>query len=374
MPISLCVTPSQSEVGSVPTYRSDLESIPRYVPGRPVEEVARELGIDSIDKLASNECPEEPFPEVVEAVAAAARGINRYPDSGGFELCRAIASHQGVQPEEVWIGSGSSEILRCAALAVGGAGTSAVFPDPSFVMYRIATMVAGAEPIAVPLTAERDHDLDAMLSAIRDDTTIVYLCNPNNPTGGHLPGSEVARFLDAVPDRVLVIVDEAYAEYATAQDYQTFINEAPNRPNVLVGRTFSKIYGLAGLRVGYGVAASDLIGQLRTTQPPFAVTSVAQAAALEAIKHEGEVEARRQRNAAGRDALFDGLQRLGFDPATSQANFVYFEPDSPAAGLGDALLRRGEIVRVLGPAIRVTVGTADENERFLQALGSLTRP
>lgn len=358
----------------MPTYRSDLESIPRYVPGRPVEDVAREFGIDSIDKLASNECPEEPFPEVIDAVTAASRGINRYPDNGGYELCKAIAAHQGVQPEEVWIGSGSSEILRCAALAVGGPGTSAVYADPSFVMYRIATMVAGAEPIAVPLDANLDHDLDAMLSAIRDDTTIVYVCNPNNPTGGHLPGPDVARFLDAVPERVLVIVDEAYAEYVTADDYQTFLNEAPNRPNVLVGRTFSKIYGLAGLRIGYGVASADLIGQLRTTQPPFAVTSVAQAAALEAIKHQEEVAARRLRNADGRDVLFAGLERLGFEPVASQANFVYFEPDSSAAELGDALVRRGEIVRVLGPAIRVSVGTTQENERFLQALASVTQP
>ncbi len=357
----------------MPTYRSDLESIPRYVPGRPVEDVVRELGIDSIDKLASNECPEEPFPEVIDTIAAAAVDINRYPDNGGYELCKAIAIHQGLEPEEVWIGSGSSEVLRCAALAVGGPGTSAVYADPSFVMYRIATMVAGAEPIAVPLAANLDHDLDAMLSAIRDDTTIVYVCNPNNPTGGHLPSSDVAGFLDAVPERVLVIVDEAYAEYVTADDYQTFINEAPNRPNVLVGRTFSKIYGLAGLRVGYGVASSDLIGQLRATQPPFAVTSVAQAAALEAIKHQEAVAARRQRNAIGRDVLFTGLKRLGFKPAESQANFVYFEPDTPAGELGDALLHRGEIVRVLGPAIRVSVGTPAENERFLEALASVTR-
>ena len=357
----------------MPTYRSDLESIPRYVPGRPVEEVARELGLVSIDKLASNECPEEPFQEVLDAVADAAREINRYPDSGGFELTRAIADHQGVQPDEVWIGSGSSEILRCAALAVGGPGTSAVFAHPSFVMYRTATMVAGAEPIAVPLTPDFDHDLDAMLTAVRDDTTIVYLCNPNNPTGGHLSGGDVMAFLDAVPERVLVIVDEAYAEYVTADDYQTFINEAPNRPNVLVGRTFSKIYGLAGLRVGYGVASSELIGQLRTTQPPFAVTSLAQTAALEAIRHQDEVAARCRRNAQGRDALFDGLGRLGFEPAVSQANFVYFEPDSSAADLGDALLRRGEIIRVLGPAIRVTVGTRAENQRFLDALEAETR-
>jgi len=357
----------------VPTYRSDLTSIPRYTPGRPIDDVARELGIDSIDKLASNECPESPFPEVVDAIAGVARGVNRYPDSSTYELSRAIATHQGLRPDEVWVGSGSSEVLRCAALTVGGPGTSAVFARPSFVMYRITTRVAGAEPIAVPLTAHYGHDLDAMLAAIREDTTIVYVCNPNNPTGGYLSGSDVSSFLDAVPERVLVVVDEAYAEYVTVDDYQTFINEAPSRPNLLVARTFSKIYGLAGLRVGYGVGSSDLLANLRGTQAPFSVTSVGQAAALEALKHQDQVALRRDLNAFGRQFLINGLASLGFDPVASQANFVYFEPGDSAAELGDALLHRGEIVRVLGNGVRVTVGTNDENQRFLEALGEVTK-
>ncbi len=355
----------------MPTYRSDLESIPRYVPGRPVEEVARELGLDFIDKLASNECPEEPFPEVVEAVQAAVHEVNRYPDNGAYALTRAVAGHLGVSTDEVWIGAGSSEILRCAALSVGGPGTSAVFAEPSFVMYRIATMVAGAEPIGVPLTAGLAHDLDAMLAAIREDTTIVYVCNPNNPTGGHIPATDVEGFIAEVPERVVVVVDEAYAEYVTEDDYRSFVDVAPDRPNVLVGRTFSKIYGLAGFRVGYGVASAELIGNLRVTQPPFAVTSLAQVAALEAIEHQDAVAARRERNAEGRDVLTEGIARLGLDPAPSQANFVYFEPPTPAAEMGDALLRRGEIVRVLGPGVRVSVGTPAENRRFLDALAAV---
>jgi len=352
----------------VPTYRSDLESIPRYVPGRPIDDVARELGIDSIDKLASNECCEVPFPEVVEAISASALGLNRYPDSSTYDLSRAVAAHHGIQPDKVWVGAGSSEILRCAALAVGGPGTSAVFPEPSFVMYRISTMVAGAEPVTVPLTKGYGHDLDAMLAAIRDDTTIVYVCNPNNPTGGHINGSDVASFVDAVPERVLVIVDEAYAEYVTVGDYRTFVEEAQTRPNLLVARTFSKIYGLAGVRVGYGVGTADLVANLRRTQAPFSVTSIGQVAALEALKHQDRVVERRDVNAHGRQVLTEGLASLGFEPVASQANFVYFEPDGSAAELGDILLHRGVIVRVLGRGIRVTVGAEDENARFLNAL------
>jgi len=352
----------------MPTFRPDLDSIPYYVPGRPIDDVARELGLESIDKLASNECPEAPFPEVVDAIGRAVHGANRYPDSSTYDLSRAIAAHQGVQPDEVWVGAGSSEVLRCAAFSVGGPGTSAVFAHPSFVMYRIATLVAWSEPIAVPLTATHAHDLSAMSGAIRDDTTIVYICNPNNPTGNHIAGDDVASFVDSVPERVLVVVDEAYAEYATADDYQTFINEAPNRPNLLVARTFSKIYGLAGLRVGYGVGSSELLTSLRRTQAPFTVTSTGQAGAIEALKHPDLVAERSERNEAGRHLLTSGLAGIGLEPSASEANFIYFEPPGDAAELGEALVHQGQIVRVLGDGIRVTVGTEEENIRFLSVI------
>lgn len=355
----------------MPTLRPDLDSIPHYVPGRPIEDVAREHGLESIDKLASNECPEPPFPEVTEAVARAAGEINRYPDSSAHDLTRALAAHQGVEPHEVWVGAGSSDILSCAARSVGGPGTSAVFAHPSFVMYRIATMVAWAEPIAVPLTATHAHDLAAMADAIRDDTTIVYICNPNNPTGNHIPGSDVVAFVDAIPERVLVVLDEAYAEYATADDYQTFINEAPNRPNLLVARTFSKIYGLAGVRVGYGVGSAELLAKLRHTQAPFTVTTPGQVAAIEALKHPEHVAQRCVRNESGRRLLTGGLAALGLEPAESEANFVYFTPSGNASELGEALLRKGQIVRVLGDGVRVTVGTAAENARFLSVIESV---
>lgn len=355
----------------MPTYRADLTSIPRYVPGRPIDDVARELGIDSIDKLASNECPDSPFPEVVEAIARAGRSVNRYPDSAGYELTRAIAQHHDIEPESVWIGAGSSEILRCTALAVGGPATSAVFASPSFIMYTISTMISGAEPITVPLTDRYEHDLEAMRAAVRDDTTVVYVCNPNNPTGGIRSGDEVRSFIGSLPDRVTVIVDEAYAEYVTDPGYASLLSEAPTTPNVVVGRTFSKIYGLAGLRVGYGVGEPELIASLRTTQAPFSVNAVAQAAAIVALRHQERVAERRDANAKGRTMLLEGLRMRGMDVAASEANFVYYQPSLDPAAISEALLHKGVIVRLLGQGIRVTVGTEDENQRFLNAVDAL---
>jgi len=352
----------------VQTYRTDLDSIPSYTPGKPIGEVAREFGIDSIDKLASNECPSEPFPEVVEAIAAAGRTINRYPDSGQYELTKALAQHHGVDPSTIWVGAGSSDVLRCTALSVGGPGTNAVFADPSFVMYRIATLVAHANPIAVPLDGSFDHDLDAMLLAINADTTIVYICNPNNPTGGIRSDHDIRMFIEAVDESVLIVIDEAYAEYATDPSFASMVDLAPLRPNVLVARTFSKIYGLAGMRVGYGVGRPDLIAALRVTQPPFAVTSPAQAAALAALPLQNRVAERVEANALGRAYLTQELSGRGYRVADSHANFVYFEPDSDVKGLFDSLLREGVIVRILGDGVRVTVGSQEENGRFIEAL------
>lgn len=357
----------------MPRYRSALKSIPRYVPGRPIEEVARELGITSVEKLASNECPTEPFPEVLEAIAAAAPLVNRYPDTSQYALTEAIAAHHRIDPASVWVGAGSSEILRCAALSLGGPATSAVLAHPSFVMYVIATLIAHAEPISVPLNDSFDHDLDAMLEALRDDTTVVYLCNPNNPTGGIRSGEEIRSFLGALDEEVTVIVDEAYAEYVMDTRFESMIEVACTSPNVLVARTFSKVYGLAGLRVGYGIGHPDLIDNLRVTQAPFSVTTLAQTAALEALKHQRLVTNRVTTNAVGRAFLTRELAARGFSVVPSEANFVYFEPEGGAPEMYDALLRRGVIVRVLGEGVRVTVGTEPENKHFVEALDEWER-
>ena len=355
----------------MPTYRADLESIPTYSPGKPIDEVSRDLGIFDICKLASNECPTEPFPEVVAAIAAAAADVNRYPEDSGYYLVNALADRHGVDTAQVWLGAGSTQLLGCIALSTGGPGTSAVYASPSFVMYPIATLVAGARPIEVPLDDEWRYDLDAMLDAIEDDTTVVYVCNPNNPTATYRSGPDVAAFIDAVPSSVLVVVDEAYHHYVTAPDYGTALPIAVERDNVIVTRTFSKIYGLAGLRVGYAIGKPETITNLRKTQPPFSANTIAQVAALESLAHDDRMAEHADANTAGREQLEAGLAERGIEFAPSQANFIAIKLSEDSQDVSDRLLKEGVIVRPMGSIIRVTVGTEDENRRFLEALDAI---
>jgi len=351
----------------VPAFRSDLDAIPVYRPGKPIDELSRELGIGDIVKLASNECPNGPSPEVIAAIAQAAADANRYPENSGYHVVNALGERLGVSSDHVWLGAGSTELLGCMALAVGGPGTSAVFADPSFVMYPIVTALSGAVGITVPATRGLGHDLDAMLEAIRDDTTIIYVCNPNNPTGTHLAADAVAGFVAAVPKRVLVVVDEAYCELATAPDYDSAVELARHRDNVVVTRTFSKAYGLAGLRIGYAIGVPETLAMLQRAQVPFSVSSLAQAAALTALFHEDRLAEQVAANAAGRSWLEAALARRARRVIPSQTNFVLVEPDEPATQRSDALLRRGVIVRPMGEYIRVTVGSEEENRRLVAA-------
>jgi histidinol-phosphate aminotransferase len=254
------------------------------------------------------------------------------------------------------------------ALTVGGPGSSFVFSDPSFVMYPIYAAITGAEPVAVPAGTGLGHDLDAMLEAIRPDTTLIFVCNPNNPSGTHVPYEDLVAFIDEVPERTLVVVDEAYSEFATAADYATGIPLAIERDNVIVARTFSKVFGLAGLRVGYAVGRPEVLSNLRRGQLPFSVNAVAQAAAVAALGCLDQLQQRVIDNAVGRQQLEKGLADLGVDYLPSQTNFVLLTSIASPAAVADVLLRRGIIVRTLGPYLRVTVGTTAENERFLAAL------
>lgn len=333
--------------------------------------MARENGFDpsEIVKLASNESPLPPFEAVQQKIRKGVGEVYRYPDNDGVALREAIGADVGVDPSHVWIGGGSSELLRVIALAAGGPGTSAVYAWPSFVIYRLASILTMSDRIEVPLTEHR-HDLDAMASAIRDDTTVVYLCNPNNPTGTHVDAAAVARFVESVPDRVLVVIDEAYHEYVTAADHATAIPLATERSNVVVTRTFSKIHGLAALRVGYGIAAPETIDELRKAQAPFTVTSLGQVAAAESLRHADEIAVRRATNAAERHRITELMEGMGIAIVPPQANFVYFDASS-VVDPGAAYLRHGIIVRVFGSHVRVTVGTERENDRFLAATASI---
>ena len=347
--------------------RPDLHRVETYTPGKPIDEVARELGIENIVKLASNENPEPPLPSVVSVITEAAGEAHRYPDSNCFRLSRALADFHGLTLEHIWLGAGSSELLGCIALAMGGPGTSAVFAAPSFAMYPIGTAVAGSEAIQVPLDANARHDLTAMREAIRPDTTVVYVCNPNNPTGTHVPATAVEQFVESIPADRLVVLDEAYAEYATAPDFATAIGLVQRHPNLVVLRTFSKAYGLAGLRVGYAIGRPETLSILRKPQRPFSVIQLGQDAAEASLAHTDELERRVKTNAVQRDELETALANRNLPYVASQANFVLFTPND-AAATARRLLEHGVIVRQLGPSIRVSVGTPSENERFISAL------
>ena len=357
----------------MPSFRADVREISPYVPGRPISDVAADYGFDPADvvKLASNERPVPPLPEVLDAIARAAGEAHRYPDNEGRDLRARLAEVLDVSYDEVMIGAGSSELLRVVATATGGPGTSAVYAWPSFIVYRLASILAMTDRIEVPLDAEHGHDLDAMLAAIRPDTTLVYVCNPNNPTGTVRSADEIAAFVDEVPERVLVLVDEAYHEYVTDRSHSTALPLAIERPNVIVTRTFSKVHGLAALRVGYGVSAAANIVELRKAQAPFSVTALAQAAALESLDHLDDIDARASENAEGRAHIEAALDELGIEHVPSQANFVYFRLGAPTEVVTDAFLGHAVILRPFrGGWVRVSVGSEDEIRRFVDALAT----
>jgi histidinol-phosphate aminotransferase len=351
--------------------RDDVRPITPYRPGRPIAEVAREYGFDPSDivKLASNESPLPPVRQAIAAMSEEVGNINRYPDNDCHDLRHGLAGHLDVPPDHLWIGAGSSELLRVIATALGGAGTTAVYAWPSFVIYRLATILGGGSPREVPLTDDHAHDLEAMRAAIDETTAVVYVCNPNNPTGSHLPGSAIQRFIESVPGDVLVVVDEAYHEYVMADDYETAASLTPARPNVIVTRTFSKVYGLAALRVGYAIARPETISELRKAQAPFSVTSVGQVGALESLSAQDEIAERVRSNASERARLEQAFADRGIEYVPSQANFVYLRLGSSTERTADAFIRHGVILRPFGDGwVRVSVGTPDENDRFLAAL------
>lgn len=358
----------------MPRFRPDISELSPYVPGRRIEEVAAEIGIspERIVKLASNESPLGPFPGVAEAAAQVLSESNRYPDNDSFHLTRALAAWLGVDEANLWFGSGSVSLLSHVALAVGGPGTSAVYAWPSFVMYRIVSRWSMTETIEVPLTTDLVHDLDALAGAVRGDTTAVYVCNPNNPTGTLVTGEALRRFVERLPERVLLVVDEAYHDFVTDPRHASAASLARERPNVVVLRTFSKIFALASHRIGYGIARPETIAELRKAQAPFSVSQVAQVAAAVSLRDRGEYQARSAHNEKERARVSEAIAARGLAHSRSQANFVYFRvgEDSEAGARG--FLRRGVIVRPMsGGWLRVTLGSESENDRMLEALDRL---
>lgn len=358
----------------MPTFRADLDGLVTYVPGKPIEDMARELGIhpDEVVKLASNESPDGPFPGVVEAIAAAAAGSNRYPDTELPELRSSLSADMGLDPGELWFGAGSVALLSQIAYGVGGPGTSAVYAWPSFVMYRIVSRWAMSDVVEVQLDQDLALDLESIRSAIRADTTVVYLCNPNNPTGTVVSGDAVDEFIESVPGSVLVVVDEAYHDFVSEPAYRSAVPLATSRPNVVVLRTFSKVYALAAHRVGYAIGQPETLALLQRTQAPFTVSTVAQAAVVASIGQTDEIRRRTEANAAGRHHLGGVLAERSLPHSRSEANFVYFRLDLGERSAGDEFARRGVIVRPMsGGWVRVTVGHPLENEKFVTALDQI---
>jgi histidinol-phosphate aminotransferase len=350
---------------------SYVRAISPYQPGKPITELAREMGIpvDSIVKLASNENPLGMSPKARQAVEAAIAGVERYPDQ--FELIAKVAERCGVAAGQVVLGNGSNDVLDLIARVFLAPGRSAVFAQHAFAVYPLATLSTGAELIATP-AKNYGHDLAAMRAAIRPDTRIVWIANPNNPTGNFLPYGEVRAFLETVPKDVVVVLDEAYNEYLPPADRVDVASWIADFPNLVVCRTFSKIFGLAGLRVGYALASAEIADLMNRVRQPFNVNNLALAAAVAALDDHEFITASYELNQRGMAQIMAGLTKLGLETIKPHGNFVTFRAGN-AAAVNHKLLQQGVIVRPIGGYglpewLRVTIGTEAENARFLEAL------
>jgi histidinol-phosphate aminotransferase len=343
-----------------------------YQPGKPIEELERELGIEGSIKLASNESPIGPSPRAVAAMREALGGVHRYPDGASFALRRALAARLRVGGDQLVFGAGADEILELLAKVLLGPGDEAVFAWPSFAMYPIVVQGMGARALRVPLTRDLVHDLPAMARAVGPRTRLVFVCNPNNPTGTSVGAEAFDRFVSELPPTLVLAVDEAYADFARRPDFPDSLAWLDRRPGTIVLRTFSKLWGLAGLRVGYGVADRELAGYLERARHPFNVNRLAETAALAALGDDSHAERARRVNAEGVEYLTRELRALGVEVWPTDANFVLARPGD----VYERLLREGVIVRPLRgfglpEHIRISVGLPEENERLVKTLRRL---
>ncbi len=349
--------------------RAELAAVPAYVPGRNEAEVAAAHGLDRVVKLASNEAAHGPLPGVLDEAARLAALTHRYPDTVSTALVAALAERHGVDPARLVAGAGSVTLCQQLVTATSGPGDEVLFAWRSFEAYPVFPALAGATAVRVPLTADHRHDLPAMARAVTERTRLVFVCSPNNPTGTASTAAEVEDFLAGVPQDVTVVLDEAYHEYAGGPGALDGVAVACRRPNVVALRTFSKAYGLAALRVGWCVAPPEVADALRRTAVPFAVSTVAQTAALLSLGHGDEVARRAREVVAERSRVTAAVRALGVDVPTSQGNFVWLAVGDRARPLAVALERRGVITRAYGDdGVRVTTGLHEENDIFLAAL------
>ncbi len=349
-----------------------IESLVPYPPGKPIAELERELGITGSIKLASNENPFGPSKKAVKAIAESLSDLHRYPDGSSYYLRQRLSDRLKVDPQMLIFGNGSNEIIELLIRTFLSPGDEVVMGDPSFAVYPLATKAFGAKPVTVPLTPDLRHDLPSMADAITERTRLVLIANPNNPTGTIITHDELKRFMEKAPEDVIVCLDEAYFEFVESRAFPMTIGYIlEGRPVVLL-RTFSKIYGLAGLRIGYGLSRPDIIGYMNRVRQPFNVNSLAQVAAIAALDDEEHLRITQENNRDGLKFLFEGLKKAGLECIPTQANFFLVKVGDGGA-VYDALLRKGVIVRPmssygLSEYVRVTVGLPEENKRFLKAL------
>lgn len=343
-----------------------------YQPGKPIDELARELGISDIIKLASNENPRGPGPLVQEAIAGQLQDLSRYPDGSGYALRQALVEHLGVAGEQITLGNGSNDVLDLITRVAVEPGFEAIVAEHSFVVYRLAVACAGGTLVTVPA---RDYgaDLEAMAAAVTERTRAIFIANPNNPTGTWVTESALVAFLDTVPSHVWVVLDEAYFEFARSDDYPDGIRLLAKYPNLIVTRTFSKVHGLAALRVGYSVSSSAFADLLNRARQPFNVNSLGLAAASAALQDAQFVSSSVQLNQQGMQQLGSALQDMGLPCIPSLGNFITVDCGQPGAEVFQRLLHKGVIVRPvaeygLPQHIRVSIGLPEENQRFLDVL------
>ncbi len=351
----------------------NIKTISPYVPGKPIEELERELGISGSIKLASNENPLGPSPKAIAAIKKTLEGLNRYPDGSGFYLSEALAKKYEVALSQVILGNGSNELIELAVRTFVQPGDEVVSADPSFVVYKMITQAAGGTNVIVPCKDLR-HDLDAMAERITPRTRLVFIANPNNPTGTMNTRAEMDRFMERVPDGVIVAVDEAYCEYVTHAEYPDSLDYLKEGKNVLALRTFSKIYGLAGLRIGYGITTPEIAELMNKVRQPFNTNGPGQAGALAALGDRKHVEKSIALNNEGKQYLYQSFQQLGLSYVPTETNFILFETALEARDLYAALLKQGVIIRPMGgKRLRVTIGLPEENKRFVSELEKIVK-
>jgi histidinol-phosphate aminotransferase len=357
---------------SNPLIRPNVLKLEPYSPGKPIDEVKRELGLTDVVKLASNENPLGPSPRAIEAALQAMQRANLYPDGNCFELRQAVAKHLGVPPEYLLFGNGSDELIHFIGLTFLMPGDEVITGHPSFVRYEAAAQLNNAPLHLVPLREHR-FDLPAILERVSERTKLIFIANPNNPTGTIVTAEEAAAFMNALPEHVVVVWDQAYHEYVSRTDYPDTLRYVREGRNVIILRTFSKAYALAGLRVGYAIAPPEIIDAMNRVREPFNVNSVAQAAALAALQDREHLRQAVELNRKGLEYFYHHFERLGLQYVRSEANCVMVDLGRDSKPVFDQLLRKGVIVRTghifgLPTYLRITTGTPEENERFICAL------